>query len=400
MRKRRLLIFSLLLFLCLGIKENAYAMHKFDDLSSNNNLASLSASGTDLAYVEGKTEYSISYDSSSDDMKIYATLASDKASFVNGYGPRKVKLNYGKNEFVIKVKAENGNVKDYIIAVYRKDIRSDNNYLNNIVVNGKALDFDRNKLIYSFSVPNSVTNLNIRTSTSDSNASYSIQGANNLIVGDNKVFIVVKAKNKTERKYTLKVYRSSTQNVPLSSNSKLSLLEIGGYKLDFSNDKFDYKLVIKDEQQLSIKAMAEDEKATVKIIGNSRLEHNSVIQIRVVAEDGSQDVYKLNILLEGMSNMNKIAIVAIVAVVVLVLSAVVLIIGKLKKNKKQGSLMNLEVVRTQEPVVETNSEEDQQLMSFLLGGNEQKPCPHCGASNNSTETVCSSCGKPLNNGGN
>ena len=402
MKKRRLLIWFLLLFLCLGNKVYAYTMHKFDDLSSNNNLASLSASGTDLVYIEGKTEYEVSYDLSGDEMKIYATLSSEKATFVKGFGPRKVKLNYGKNEFVLKVRAENGDIKDYNVIVNRKDLRSNNNYLKNIVVNGKALNFDSSKLVYSFSVPYSVSSLNIRTSTVDSSAKYSVIGNTNLKIGNNEVVILVKAKNKDERKYILKVYRSNSEKLPLSSNSKLSLLEVGGYNLKFKSDQLDYKLTIKDEEQLSIKALAEAENATVKIIGNRRLQHGSVVQIRVIAEDGSQEVYKLNILLEGMSNMDKVSVIVIIIVVVLLISGAILLIGKLKKKKNQGAAMNLEVVRTQEPVVDTNSEEDQQLMSFLLGVDapDQKKCPVCGASNNITSTTCSACNNPLDKGGN
>ena len=100
--------------------------------------------------------------------------------------------------------------------------------------------------------------------------------------------------------------------------------------------------------------------------------------------------------------MDKVSVIVIIIVVVLLISGAILLIGKLKKKKNQGAAMNLEVVRTQEPVVDTNSEEDQQLMSFLLGvdAHDQKKCPVCGASNNITSTTCSACNNPLDKGGN
>lgn len=403
MKKYFIVLILLLSSFLLIDKVNAYEVINVANISSNNNLKNLSISGTDLEYKKSQTVYKVVYSADSDTAKIYATLDDENAKFVDGFGPRTVTLGYGDNEVLVKVQAEDGDIKVYTINIFRKDNRSDNNYLNNIVVNGEALNFDKEKLTYSFSVPYSVSKLDVRVSTVDSKAKATIMGHENLVVGDNRVLISVTAENGESEHYILNVYRSNSENIPLSSNTLLALLKVEGYNLKFDSYTVDYKLTVKDDSPLNIKALAEDEKSTVKIVGNDEIKNNDVIEIRVIAEDGSLEVYKINIVIEGMLKVNKILIVVIVISVVALISLLVIVLSKASKKNNQGPTMNLEVVRQSAPVVETNAEEDQQLMSFLLGGNnngvnnQQKKCPVCGAVNNSNNVNCTNCGNSLGN---
>ena len=144
---RKYLIFLIALLVgFLSINEvDAFYYNNLAGASSNNDLASLNASGTDLEFKSGKYEYTVDFTLDSDQTKIYATTKSNNAVFVKGYGPRTVNLNFGKNEVLIKVQAENGDVATYTININRKDNRKKNNYLTNIVVNGKALSFNKEK---------------------------------------------------------------------------------------------------------------------------------------------------------------------------------------------------------------------------------------------------------------
>lgn len=368
-------------------------------VSSNNDLITLNASGTDLQYVSGRDVYNVVYTSKTDTTKIYATLADENAVFTEGYGPRTVNLNYGDNEVLVKVQAENGDIKVYTINIFRKDIRSNNNYLDNIVVNGKTLNFDKEKLNYSFSIPYSVSDLNIRVSKNDSNAKVNILNNNNLNVGDNTVSIIVSAENEEERIYRLNVYRSESETIPLSNNAVLGLFRVEGYKLDFDSNVFDYKLTVKNDDPLVIKALAEDEKASVKVVGSDKITNGGVVEVRVVAEDGSLELYKLNITIEGMKKVDKLWIVIISISSVALISLLVILLSKvIGKKKREGATMNLEVVRQSAPVVDTNSKEDQQLMSFLLGGTvQQRQCPNCGTLNDASNVNCVNCGNNLGN---
>lgn len=386
-------------------------------------LSSLNASGTDLTLEDEKFNYYVNYNGTSGSTKIYATLGSDKYRFVSGYGPRVVNLNFGNNEVFVKVIDESGEEITYTINITRKDERVDNNYLNNIVVNGKALNFDSEKQVYSFSVSYSTNKLNIKTSTIDTKARYNIIGGNNLAVGDNTVKIEVYAESGKKREYILNVYRSSSNDIPMSSNTRLALLKIIGYDIDFNSDNHDYKVMVKEEKPLEIYALAEDENSVVKIVGNRSIKHNDIVEVRVIAEDGSQDIYKIKVVVEGMSNIDILTVVIIVLSVFVLISGSIIIVVLLKKKKSSNGIMNFEVVRNDIPKIDVEKEENKELVSFLLGKdnnlNEQirtsntignsndnmgmnnlNPgsvivCSNCGSINNINNTNCSNCGNKL-----
>ena len=379
-------------------------------------LNSLNASGTDLDLIDDKYEYDVIYNGTAGSIKIYASLK-EGYSFKKGYGPRTVNLNYGDNRLLVIVVDENLKEEIYTINIYRKDDRVDNNYLNNIAVNGKTLNFDMEKQVYSFSVNNKVDKLNIRTTTNDSKARYSIVGNNNLVFGNNKVKIIVTSESGKQREYLLKVYRSSSSDIPMSSNTNLALLKIEGQDIEFDSSNYEYKVVVKEEVPLNIKAMAEDENATVRIVG----------EIRVVAEDGSQDIYKIKVVIEGMSNVDIATIGIIVGAVIILISASVVIIYLVKGKKQNRELMNIEIVSNEVPKMNIENEDDKKLMDFLLGGESNntsvntnnsmgansnininnsianinsnissvKTCPYCGTINNSSNTNCINCGNSL-----
>ena len=319
-------------------------------------LSSLNASGTDLTLEDEKFNYYVNYNGTSGSTKIYATLGSDKYRFVSGYGPRVVNLNFGNNEVFVKVIDETGEEITYTINITRKDERVDNNYLNNIVVNGKALNFDSEKQVYSFSVSYSTNKLNIKTSTIDTKARYNIIGGNNLAVGDNTVKIEVYAESGKKREYILNVYRSSSNDIPMSSNTRLALLKIIGYDIDFNSDNHDYKVMVKEEKPLEIYALAEDENSVVKIVGNRSIKHNDIVEVRVIAEDGSQDIYKIKVVVEGMSNIDILTVIIIVLSVFVLISGSIIIVVLLKKKKSSNGIMNFEVVRNDIPKIDVEKE--------------------------------------------
>ena len=324
---------------------------------------------------------------------------------------------------------ENYEEETYTINIFRKDDRVDNNYLNNIVVNGKALNFDMEKQVYSFSVNNTVDKLIIKTSTNDNKAKYSIVGNDNLIYGNNEVKIIVTSESGKQREYLLKVYRASSSSVVMSNNTNLALLKIEGQNIDFDSSNYEYKILVKEEVPLNIKAMAEDENATVKIVGNRSIKHNGIVEVRVIAEHGSQDIYKIKVIVEGMSNIDIATIGIVVGAIVMLISASMVIIHLVKWKKKNREIMNFEVVRNEVPQMNIESDDDKQLMNFLLSGesnmtnsnnsnymnikndtissnsnmivnnyndtNSVKTCPYCGTINNGSNITCIKCGNSL-----
>lgn len=99
--------------------------------SSNNNIKSVTIKWGDgethTINYEDYDEYDsyivpyLSVDADISTVEIEAVLEDSKASFVEDYGPRIVNLNYGENDIIIKVEAENGDIKSETIGVTRGD---------------------------------------------------------------------------------------------------------------------------------------------------------------------------------------------------------------------------------------------------------------------------------------
>ncbi|MDO5569596.1 MAG: cadherin-like beta sandwich domain-containing protein [bacterium] len=277
--------------------ENVYTLKitRNDTRGNNNSLSNLSLSSGDLKFQKNSSIYNVKVDSAISQVKINATLEDEAANFVNGYGPRNVKLNYGDNKFLIKTVAENGTEKVYTININREDDRSTNNNLANIKLSDGNLYFSKDTLDYEVNVPYSVNKISVDVELEDTLANYKVVGDGSLKVGKNKIVITVTAENEEIKTYTIVVTRQDENDTPLSNNNYLSSLKIKNYKIKFDKEKEEYTIKIDEEESLVIEAIAEDENAKVVIKGNEYLSNNKVITIEVTAEDGSKREYKIKI---------------------------------------------------------------------------------------------------------
>lgn len=264
-----------------------------DKRSTNNNLSSLKVSNGNLTFNKNTLNYNVSVDTTVTSIKVDATLEDSKASFVSGFGPRKINLNYGNNAIQIKVKAENQSIKTYIINVNRKDPRSNNNYLSNITLSSGTISFNKNTFTYNVSVPFETTMINVNATVEDSKAKVVVNSPN-LIVGDNTITITVTAENGQTRVYKILVKRLE-KAVVLSDNTNVTSLRVLGHEIDFKNDVLQYNLTIKDEYALVFEVVLEHPKATYQITGNEDLKDGSVITVIITSENGTTKEYKFNI---------------------------------------------------------------------------------------------------------
>ncbi len=99
------------------VKEPAVIPPK--EYSKNNYLKSLSVEGYDISFDKDTLEYSIEVGNEVEKVKINAQTEDSKAS-VSGIGEREV--SEGNNKLEVRVEAENGNVKTYVINVIVKEL--------------------------------------------------------------------------------------------------------------------------------------------------------------------------------------------------------------------------------------------------------------------------------------
>ena len=260
-------------------------------LSGNNNLSSLKLSNGTINFSSGQTNYSVTINSAT--TVVTATLADSSASFVSGYGSRTINLSYGSNNYYIKVKAANGDVKTYTINITRPDGRSTENTLKSLTVSNGKISFSPNTLEYSLNVAENVSSIKIDAVPSHSKASLvSGYGSRtvNLNYGNNKVLVKVKAENGSEKTYTLNVFRNDGRE----DNNYLKELEIVGYKLNFNKEKFEYNLnVLYELEKLDMKIVTDSNKAKYDVNGNSLIVGENTVTITVTAENEQKRTYTI-----------------------------------------------------------------------------------------------------------
>ena len=122
------------------------------------------------------------------------------------------------------------------ISIVEKPAASGENRLSALLAEGITLSpsFDRDTASYTASVPYSVDKLTFSASTVHSAASVSVQGADDLEVGENAVKIVVTAENSSTRTYTVTVTRKDSDYVGAK-------VEIEGEEYTFVRDPSEVK---------------------------------------------------------------------------------------------------------------------------------------------------------------
>lgn len=262
-----------------------------DNRSKNNNLKSLSVDKGSISFNKNTTSYKIDVDSNITSVKVNASTEDSTASFVNGFGPRTVNLNYGSNSILIKVKAQNQSEKTYTITVNRKDDRSTNNYLKTLSLTEGKIVFNKDTLEYNISVDYDITKIDVNALVEDTKAKVVVNNKE-LVVGDNVITIDVTSENGSVRTYKINVKRLSEAE-KMSDNNNISKLEIFGQNIKFSNKEKEYKIKIsKEETELMFNIELEDEKASYVLNNNKNLKDGSIVKLIVISQSGIESEYK------------------------------------------------------------------------------------------------------------
>lgn len=276
-------------------------------------LASLSISSGQLSpsFASSTLNYSATTDASS--ITINASLKDSRASFVNGYGPRTVNLNYGKNK--IEIKTKGSVISTYTLNITRTGSSStggntsslsSNNQLKSLSVDNVSLSpgFKPVTNNYKATVENNVTSVIVRAELSDTKASFvNGYGPRTVILGEgsNIIRIKVKSQSGTVRVYNITITRKTgsgndtetptTPDTPTPTESKalLKSLTLDNGNIDFESGVFDYNVTV-DNDVLNVipTVVAENENDKVEINGGTELQEGAnELSIKVTSEDGN-----------------------------------------------------------------------------------------------------------------
>lgn len=172
-----------------------------EKLSSNVNLKDIHLSSGNLKFHKDRTIYVVTVASDITEITIDATLE-DSKSKIEGLG--KKKLEFGSNEFIIKVTAQDKTVKEYKLKIIRKDetIQDELSIVEDIVVKGYNINFDSS--IHEYLIETNEKKLNIEVFLSNTDYHYEILGNQNLKDGS-IIKIVANGKGNEEEIYQIEI---------------------------------------------------------------------------------------------------------------------------------------------------------------------------------------------------
>lgn len=173
--------------------------------------------------------------------------------------------------------------------------KSDNSNLSSIQIAEGVISPEFSKTVkeYTINVPYEVTKLSIAATPEHSKGTVTINGNDELKVGENLIEIIVTAEDSSTDKYTIKAIRAK-QELSLQTLSIYYVNENGEkveLKLDpqFSFDVYSYSvndILAHTIQSLSVEAKANVENAKVEIVGNDELKSGTnEITIKISVTD-------------------------------------------------------------------------------------------------------------------
>lgn len=279
--------------------------------STNNYLKSLTLSNGNINFKKATKTYNVNVDNNVDKVTIGADLEDSKSSFENGFGPRVVNLSLGNNTVYIKVRSESGQVRTYILYINRNDGRDSDSSLKDITLSSGKISFDKDTLEYKVTVEYNIDKMKIEATPNSAKSKVTINGNEDLSVGDNVFKISVEAENGKVTVYTITVIRKE-QGQEISNNNNIKAITIKNHSIDFKSNVYKYT-VKTNEDELDLTITLDDENATYKIIGNSELKNGSEVKIKVTAENGDEKTYTLVV-----KKTNFGLIIGIIGIIVLI----------------------------------------------------------------------------------
>lgn len=238
-------------------------------------------------------------DVNSSKISVYASLTSEDAKYVEGYEPRTVDLDYGRNTILIKIESNSGKVRTYTIIANRTDDRVNNNLLSDLTVSKGNISFDPYVTNYDINVGKNVKSVNVNANlASDTSAFVSGFEPRSVDLNNDVTTAIIKTISETgsTRSYVLTFNKTLDEEEEVSNSALLDTLFIRGTVLGFNKEVFDYSVTIPYEYSFTeVYAFPESDNATVEISGNANLQIGANnIEIKVTNKNKT-NVYNVTV---------------------------------------------------------------------------------------------------------
>ncbi|CCV64248.1 conserved hypothetical protein (large hypothetical surface-anchored protein) [Alteracholeplasma palmae J233] len=267
------------------------------------------------------TDYIIDLTNNPEILEINIQAKANGKASLKGIGIFTLKSGTGKvtDRYVVTVTAEDGlTTKDYTVTIERNIDPEDSITIEDLTLIGETTiylgndkhpdalnQFTMSKVAYEIKVPYALQTVILSLSNKDGATIY---GAKSYSLTDKETtitfYLVSKSGNVTSDKYTVKLIKEDP-----SDDATLKSLTLDGILIEnFDPEVFSYtkKIVLEDYSTVDIKALATNEFASVSgntgVINISRGNNN--INIRVTAENGDQNIYRITLI--ALSDKNEI----------------------------------------------------------------------------------------------
>lgn len=313
----------------------SFIVNRVDDRDNDSTLKSVKLSKGKIDFDPYVTNYDVEIGKNTKKVSINAELNSEYAYFVEGYEPRTIDITEDKQSALIKVMSETESIRTYVFTFTKKgyvEEPTDSAYLSSLTVPGTQFAFDRETYEYTITVPFGTDRIPIYAFAESENATVEISDSNDLDVGNNQVEITV-TNGKNSKIYNLNIIRKQ-EGLDVSNSTKLGMLSIKGYNINFDPNVLDYTVKIKREKTLMIAATPESNRADIYMYGNNDLTGFSTVRVKVIAENGATEIYSIDIKKDAYNKKLEI-IVASLGCLVIIISGIIIISKRKKNNKKE-----------------------------------------------------------------
>ena len=311
-------------------------------LSGNADLGGLTISSGTLSpqFSSSDITYTASVDNSVTQVTVTPTASDSSATIAvndnivpSGTGHIVTGLNVGTNTVTVIVTAQDSTTKTYIITLTRAAALSGNADLGGLTISSGTLSpqFSSSDITYTASVDNSVTQVTVTPTASDSSATIAVNGntvtsgtghiVTGLNVGTNTVTVIVTAQDSTTKTYTITLTRAAA----LSGNADLGSLTISSGTLSpqFSSSDITYTASVDNSvTQVTVTPTASDSSATIAVNDNtvpSGTGHiltgltvgTTTVTVIVTAQDSTTKTYIITLTraaLSGNANLGSLTI--------------------------------------------------------------------------------------------
>ncbi len=332
------------------IRTYTILVNRTDDRTSDNTLSDISVDVGKIDFNSNVTDYKIEIPKNTSSVNVNATIASDLASYVEGYEPGEVEIQNDTNVKLIKVKSQTGSTRTYVLTFVKEDsdvIEDKSLQIDDLVIPNLYVPFESNISNYSFSVGYETDTIDLKYNLKDKNSRVVITYKRKsdteykvtsnvgipLEVGENFIEIKVINSNEEVSYYRLTIIRKEF-GLDISNDTTLKELKVLGYNIKFNSSKKDYTVKIKQEKSLVITVVPNSNRAEVFIRGNEELTGFSTVRVKVVAENGKFETYSIDIKKDAFNKSIEIASIVACVVIIIVSSCIIVIKKKQRANRE------------------------------------------------------------------